>query len=94
MYMYLQTVFLLVCHGATVLAGTLPELGDCLPPGHTPLVPVTDGIIILLLLLLWTLMLQRRSVEGWGKGDTVEEWSIKSLKSRDSVHDRVFCYLE
>ncbi|CAI8033164.1 hypothetical protein GBAR_LOCUS18701, partial [Geodia barretti] len=54
----LQTVFLLVCHGATVLTGSISELGGFGSLLHTLLVPLADGTELSLLLLLGPLMCQ------------------------------------
>ena len=53
---HLQTVFLLVCHGPTVLTRSLPELGDLLTLIDPLLVPVVDGVEFPLLLVLWPLV--------------------------------------
>ena len=58
---HLQTILLLVSHGATVLAGSLPELLNDFVLDYSLLVPVVDGAVRLLLLFLRALMRERRS---------------------------------
>ena len=60
---YLQTVLLLVSHGATVLTGSLPELSGLCPLSDSLVVPLIDAAVLLLLLVLRSLMLETGAAE-------------------------------
>ncbi len=62
---HFQTVFLLVCHGATVLTRPFPELNDILRFINTFLVPVLDGVEVSL--PLWLRLLMGEGGSGGGE---------------------------
>ena len=54
-----KAIILFVGHCSTIFAGSFSKLGGNFVGVHTPVVPVSDGRILLDLLLLLPLMLER-----------------------------------